>query len=526
MADDGASAGSGAGTSPSNRRSASGERRRAADGAAPLLAMRGISKTFGGVRALRDVDFSVATGEVHCLAGENGSGKSTLIKIVTGVHRADDGGHIEIAGQTVQAPTPALARRLGIGVIWQDLALFPELDVAENIAVDALASPWPRPVRRAGMREQAAAALDRLGIDLPLDAPLRTLAIGERQIVAIARAIAGDARLLFMDEPTASLTQSETDVLLDIVRGLSERDVGVVFVSHRLAEVLEISSAVTVLRDGALVGVYETDDMTQSRLSELMTGESHDSTVAARDIGDAPAVLELQGLSRAGEFEDIDLTVRRGEIVGLIGLIGAGRTELAHAIFGMTRPERGTMALEGKEVRFRDHRGAIDAGVAYISEDRLSLGLVQPQSIADNLALPVLDRLRRLAFLSNRKQDELVEHWVERLSVRIGEPEDAVTTLSGGNQQRIVIAKWLATEPTLLICDAPTVGVDVGARAGIFRIIRELAESGLAILLISDEASEVHFNSDRVLVMADGRIAGTHDPRTDALDSLEQKVYG
>ena len=490
-----------------------------------VLTMHAVSKTFGGVKALDAVSFTVQAGEVHCLAGENGSGKSTLIKIATGVYAADPGAVIEIGGQRVASPTPGLARRLGIAVIWQDLALFPEMTVAENIGFEALLGARPRLVARRRLRETARAALGRLGVDLDLDLPLRALPIAQRQIVAIARALVGDARLIFMDEPTASLTQAETDHLLAIVRTLAASGVAVVFVSHRLAEVLDVSSAVTVLRDGALVGVFPTAGMTQSRLTELMTGQTFDSVVSARDRGAAEPVLELRGLTRNGEYHDIDLTIRKGEIVGITGLIGAGRTELGHTLFGMTRAERGEIRLHGKPVAFRSNEAAIRAGIAYVSEDRLSLGLIQPQSIADNLTLTVLDRLLSFGLISPARKAGLAAGWIRELSVKVGKAVDPVSTLSGGNQQRIVLAKWLATEPRLLILDCPTVGVDVGARAGIFAIIRRLAEQGLAILLISDEAPEVYFNADRVLHMADGRIVGEYDPAGTSLAALEQAVY-
>jgi len=491
------------------------------------LRLKNVSKTFGGVKALDGVDFDVRAGEVHCLAGENGCGKSTLIKIVTGVYTPDPGAEIEILGSAETGVTPTRAKNLGIAVIWQDLALFPHMSIAENIAFDGMVGPLPRSVNRKSFRRQAADVLKRLGVTLDLDAPLHDLAIAERQIVAIARALMGEARLVFMDEPTASLTQSETDALLEIVRTLSSQGVTVVFVSHRLAEVLEISERVTVLRDGKLVGVYPTDGMTQTRLGELMTGQTLSSTLRARDLGDQPAVLETRGLTRDGEFHDVSLTVRRGEVVGLTGLIGAGRTELAHALIGMTRPDEGDILIDGNSVSPRHIRDAIKSGIAYVSEDRLSLGLIQPQSISDNMAISVLKRLLgMLGLISSDRQDQLVSRWIDELSVKIGEPSDAVSTLSGGNQQRVVLAKWLATEPRLLILDSPTVGVDVGARAGIFRIVHRLAEEGLAILMISDEVTEVMMNADRVLHMANGRIVETIDPRVTEVTAMEERVYG
>ncbi|MDZ4095137.1 MAG: sugar ABC transporter ATP-binding protein [Paracoccaceae bacterium] len=493
---------------------------------APALRLTHVTKHFGGVRALDDVAFEVRRGEVHCLAGENGCGKSTLIKIVTGVYTPDSGTGIEIFGIPVTAITPTAARALGIAVIWQDLALFPEMTVAENIAFDTLVGGRPRRVHYGAMRDMAAKVLGTLGVSLDLDTRLRSLPIADRQIVAIARALAGDARLIFMDEPTASLTQSETDSLLDLVRALSTRGVAIVFVSHRLAEVLEIAERVTVLRDGKLVGVFAAEGMTQSRLGELMTGRSLEKAVHARDQAAMRPVLEVRHLTRQGEFDDVSFTIRAGEILGLTGLIGSGRTELAHSIFGMTRADTGTLRLDEKPLALRSNRDAVAAGIAYVSEDRLSLGLIQQQSIADNIVLSVLPRISTKAgLMSQAKKDALVDHWIEDFTIKIGTPQDAVSTLSGGNQQRVVLAKWLATEPRLLILDSPTVGVDVGAREGIFAIVRALADKGLAILLISDEVPEVYFNADRVLQMVAGRIVAEHDPRTITLADLEAAIY-
>ena len=495
-------------------------------GSGDALCLRRVSKTFGGVRALDGVDFAVRRGEVHCLAGENGCGKSTLIKLVTGVHAPDPGAEITVFGERLAAITPNRARARGIAVIWQDLALFPHMTVAENIAFDEMVGRRPRLVAPNRYRKRVEATLDRLGVRLDLDAPLQTLPIAKRQMVAIARALMGDARLVFMDEPTASLTQSETDGLLEVVRTISAQGVAVVFVSHRLAEVLDVAVRVTVLRDGRLVGVYPTQGMTQARLGELMTGAMLEQKVAARDRSAAPPVLELEGLGRADEFEDVSLVVRRGEVVGLTGLIGAGRTELAHAIIGMRHADVGTIRLDGRAIRPQSIRDAIAMGIAYVSEDRLALGLIQPQSIADNTAIAVLDRLLNgLGLLSPRRKGTLVDRWIGELAVKIGSPADAVSTLSGGNQQRVVLAKWLATEPRLLILDSPTVGVDVGARAGIFTIVRRLADEGLAIMLISDEVSEVVFNADRVLHMAGGRIVAEHDPRKTSVEALEASIY-
>ncbi len=492
----------------------------------PLLHVEHVSKQFGGVNALDDVRFDVMPGEVLCLAGENGCGKSTLIKIITGVYQPEPGAVMRFNGRDIDGLNPAQARDLGIQVIWQDLALFAELSVAENIGFERNLGRLPRLVNTSAMRADAERILARLGVSLDLDAVLRTLPIAQRQIVAVARALVTEAKLVFMDEPTASLSQAETDALLTMVRRLSAEGIAVVFVSHRLAEVLDVCSRVTVLRDGQLVGTYPTAGMTQTRLTELMTGKTFDYAVSRRDLSAKPVVLDVVGLSRAGQYEDISLAIHAGEVVGITGRLGSGRTELALSLFGMTQPTSGVVRLDGRPVRFASNHEAIRAGVAYVSEDRLTLGLIQPQSIEDNTSIAVLDSLLDpWPLISFRKREALVAKWIRDLGVKIGKPSNAISTLSGGNQQKVVLAKWLATNPRLLILDSPTVGVDVGARAGIFAIVRGLAESGIAILLISDEISEVYFNADRILHMRDGRIVGAYLPGDTDILAIEEAVH-
>jgi simple sugar transport system ATP-binding protein len=491
----------------------------------PILSLSEISVSFGGVRALDSVSFEVLPGEVQCIAGENGSGKSTLIKVITGVYQPAPGGHFAISGNLVGTMSPAMARTAGIEVIWQDLALFGEMTVAENIGIEAVLGNAPRLVNHKAIRRTARDVLARLGADIDIDARLGTFAISQRQIVAIARALVHDARVIFMDEPTSSLTRSETKRLLDIVRGLSLQGIAVVFVSHRLAEVLEISTRVTVLRDGKLVGVFPTQGISQSHLTELMTGKTFEQSVMAGDHSSAPVVLRVEGLTRQGDYGDVSLTIRKGETLGLTGLLGAGRTELALSIFGMMRPDRGSVSIAGAPMRSNSNRDAIRAGIGYLSEDRLSLGLIQPQSIADNMVIPVLDKILDRKLISYSKKNALVWHWIDELAIKIGSQTDAISTLSGGNQQRVAIAKWLAVGLRLIILDSPTVGVDVGARAGIFEIVERLAAEGLAILLISDEVPEVYFNADRILHMAGGKIVAEYDPRSISLNALEAAVY-
>jgi simple sugar transport system ATP-binding protein len=329
-----------------------------------------------------------------------------------------------------------------------------------------------------------------------------------------------------MDEPTASLSHAETKALLTIVRRLSADGIAVVFVSHRLAEVLDVCTRVTVLRDGQYVGTFPTAGMTQTRLTELMTGRTFDYAVRTTDLSAAPVVLKVEGLSRRNEYDAVSFCVKKGEILGVTGRLGAGRTELALSLFGMTRPSGGAVSLDGKKLSLGSNRDAIRAGIAYVSEDRLQLGLVQQQSIGDNTAAAVLDDLLDATrLIAPGKRDALVHDWIQKLAVKIGKPEDAVSTLSGGNQQRIVLAKWLATNPKLLILDSPTVGVDVGARAGIFAIIHKLAEQGMAILLISDEIPEVYFNADRILHMRNGRMVAEYMPGTTTIDQIERDVH-
>ncbi len=492
----------------------------------PFLRLRGVSKRFGGALALDRVDWDVLPGEVHCLAGENGCGKSTLIKAVAGVHAPEPGGAVEIDGADALPLSPARAKALGIQVIFQDLSLFPNLSVAENVGIDAVLHGLARPARRARMRATAEAALDRLGHRLPLDARVGDLPIAERQIVAICRGLAAEARLVFMDEPTASLTRTEVRRLLAIVARLKADGIAVVFVSHRLDEVLQIADRVTVLRDGRKVGTFPASGMDGRRLAELMTGLRIQHATVARDMDAAPPLLEVRGLSRAGEYEDVSFTLRRGEVLGLTGLLGAGRTELALSLFGMTRPDRGTAALEGRPYAPRSNRDAVRAGVAYVSEDRLNLGLNMRQSIQDNAALAVLDRLaRRFGLIPPDGRRALAARWVERLAIKTPGLEKPVQTLSGGNQQRVVLAKWLATEPKLLILDSPTVGVDIGNKQGIYDVVRALSGAGVGVLLISDEVGEIFATCDRVLHLRAGRLVGEAVPGRVSEGELEASVY-
>ena len=491
----------------------------------PFLRLTGVSKRFGGVQALRGIDWSVMPGEVHCLVGENGCGKSTLIKAVAGVHPPTEGG-IAIDGHDVLPLDPGKAKKLGIQVIFQDLSLFPNLSVAENIAVEHNLTHVLRPVRESVTRQIARDVLRRLDLTLDLAAPVSDLSVAERQIVAIARGLAGKARLVFMDEPTASLTRAEVDRLLRIVGRLKADGIAVVFVSHRLEEVVQVAERVTVMRDGAIVGTYDVAAVDQRRIGHLMTGLDIEQPIVARDMTAAEPLLVVDRLSRRGEFADVSFTLRRGEVIGIVGLLGSGRTELALTLFGMNRAEGGSIRLDGRALRLRSNRDAVRAGIAYVSEDRLSLGVVLPQSIGDNVILAVMRGLRsRLGLLSGRRRRAVAEDWVQRLAIKVPAVDRAVGTLSGGNQQRVVIAKWLAAKPSVLILDSPTVGVDIKNKQGIYRLVADLARQGVGVIVISDEVGEVFATCDRILHMRAGRLVGHAVPGVVSEHDMEARIY-
>ena len=491
---------------------------------ANFLDLRGISKHFGGVVALRDVSLSLAPGEVHCLVGENGSGKSTLIKIISGVLRPEPGGRILIEGREYPHLNPVQSTACGIQVIYQDLSLFPNLSVAENIAVAGHLGA-PRLVTWRALRETAEAAMARIGASLDPDTRVEDLSIANRQLVAICRAMAADAKLVIMDEPTASLTRHEVDALVRLVADLKRAGICIVFVSHRLDEVMEIAERVTVLRDGAKVGEFDARDIDNRKLATLMTGKSFSYRTSAADSARADTVLSVRHLSRTGQYEDVSLDIHAGEILGMTGLLGSGRTEFALSLFGMNRPSSGEIRLNGKALALKTNAQAIDEGIAYVSEDRLNLGLVLEQPIASNILVTVLDKLPdRLGLVSEATRHRTAKKWIEELAIKAPNPDHAVRTLSGGNQQRVVLAKWMATQPKLLILDNPTVGVDIAAKDGIYEVVRALAAKGVAILLISDEVSEVFYHAHRVVVMRRGRLVSECIPHTSTEEQLQAVV--
>jgi rhamnose transport system ATP-binding protein len=474
-----------------------------------LVKLSGVSKSFGGVPALHTVDFDVQAGEVHALVGENGAGKSTLVRIITGAH-APDTGKVEIAGQPLDRADPLLARQLGIAAIYQQPALFPDLSVAENLALGLEAGgSW----RRVGWRERrrrATALLARLGAAIDPDAEAGSLRMAEQQLVEIARALGGQARVLVMDEPTASLAEAEAERLFQLIGELRQAGVGIVYVSHRLGEVLRIADRVTVLRDGALVATRPAAELTSNELIRLMVGRELDAVFPKRAVPRGGRVLEARGLScRATRVREVTLELFAGEILGLAGLMGSGRTELAHVLFGLTPADGGALFVQGRPVRIDLPSRAVALGLAYVPEDRRRHGVIPEMGVAANATLAVLRWIVRGPFLDGGKERELAQGFVDRFAIRTPSLDTPVAYLSGGNQQKVALSRWLATRPAVLILDEPTQGVDVGAKAEIHRLMVDLAEQGLAILMISSELPEILGMSDRIAVMREGTVVGT-----------------
>jgi rhamnose transport system ATP-binding protein len=483
----------------------------AADPAAPLLEVRDIEKTFPGVRALSGVSFEVRAGEVHALLGENGAGKSTLIKIISGVYEPDSGS-ILIGGRETRFTSPEDAKRAGVATIYQELLLFPELTVAENIFLGHAPRAGMGRIDWSAMRARAEALLASLEIDdLAANQVVGALSVGNRQRVEILRALSHDARILIMDEPTAALTESDVTRLFDIVRRLRARGVGIVYISHRLDEIFTIGDRVTVLRDGAYVGARNVADTNASELVQMMVGRRIDNLFPKTTVPFGAPVLEARDIVRHPITKGVSLTVRAGEIVGLAGLVGSGRSELAQTLFGITPAESGEIRLMGEGVTIDSAETARSKGIAYVPEDRGVQGLVRPMSVLHNFSLAALGSLSRAGFIDRGAERRMAEEGVRRFRVKTSSVDEVAGRLSGGNQQKIVLGKWLANNPKLLILDEPTRGIDVGAKAEIHRLMSELAGAGVAILMISSELPEVLGMSDRVLVMREGRLVAEFD---------------
>src|SRR5579871_1002391 len=481
-----------------------------------LLQLSAITKSFGAVRALKGVSFDLQAGEVHALLGENGAGKSTLIKIITGAHQPD-GGDIELDGQKVPKLSPSIARKLGIACIYQQPALFPDLTVAENIGLRLEPATAFSRVNWKPRREQARKLLERIGAEISPDAEVRTLSMPEQQLVEIACALGAGARIVIMDEPTASLTQKETHLLFAVVRELRKNGVGIIYISHRLEEIFQLADRVTVLRDGESVGTNQVDQINESALIKLMVGREVTTIYPPSENVPGEVAFALKNLCcAAGGVKNVSLEIGAGEILGLAGLVGAGRTELARTIFGITPADAGEMLLDGKRIEVRSPQDAVARGIAYVPEDRRRHGVILEMPIAQNMTMAIHRKIFPGTWLRFGAERQLALDFIRDLSIRTSGPDAPGNSLSGGNQQKVALARWLAAKPKLLILDEPTQGVDVGAKSEIHKIIRSLAKNGLAVLMISSDLPEILGMSDRIAVMRGGAITATLPAKTEA----------
>lgn len=500
----------------------------------PLLRMQGISKAFPGVQALQGVDFEVAHGEIHALVGENGAGKSTLMKILTGALRPDSG-QIFLRGQPVEIPSPRAAQALGISMIHQELSLIPYLTVGQNIFLGREPRrgrlglvDWPRLYR------QAQALLDRLNVGVDARAEVRDLSIAQQQMVEVAKALALNAEpgrgfgatLIAMDEPTSTLTERETEVLFDLMRSLKAAGVSLIFISHRLEEIFRIADRLTVLRDGCLVGVRAAAEVDADDVVRMMVGRQLSEMYPRTDAVRGGPMLEVRNLQDGRELHGASLTVHSGEIVGVAGLVGAGRTALAETVFGVRRATAGEVRLAGRPLRLRGPGDAIRQGMGFVPEDRKGQGLFLNMAVRENIAISSLKRLSRLGFLRFAAADRLAGEFVRRLAIRTPSLRQRVRNLSGGNQQKVIIARWLALNPKVLILDEPTRGVDVGAKAEIHGLMNQLVAQGVAVLMISSELPEVLGVSDRILVMRAGRIVAEFSRAEATEDAIMRAATG
>ncbi|BAS26412.1 sugar ABC transporter ATP-binding protein [Limnochorda pilosa] len=491
-----------------------------------VLATRGLTKSFSGPPVVRDVDLDLRPGEVHALVGENGAGKSTFLRMLAGVHRQDRG-QILLDGAPVEVSSPSVAQSYGLALISQEPMLFPDLSVAENIVAGEYPVARPVPwVRWGAMYLEAQELLESIGSNLDARQRVGGLSVAQQQMVEIATALARRARIVLMDEPTASLSPREVDRLFGIVRTLIKRGASVVFVNHRLEEVFTIANRITILRDGAKVGTFPTSEITRDEVVRRMVGRDLVWLYDKPPSQAGPVVLEVEHLTRRGVFHDVSFHVRRGEIVSLAGLVGAGRSEVARAIFGVDPPDRGTVRVDGQPVRMRSPREALQAGLAYLPEDRQHQGLVLPLSVAQNITLSILREVTRLGWLRTGAEEAIAGRLVERLQVKTDRVAQPVEQLSGGNQQKVLVGKYLVTHPKVLILDEPTRGVDIGAKAEIHRLMGELAQQGLGILMISSELPEVLAMADRILVLREGRLVKELSPDEATEETVMRAAVG
>jgi rhamnose transport system ATP-binding protein len=471
-----------------------------------LLEVHDVTKSFGAVAAVQGVSFPLYAGEAHALVGENGAGKSTIVKMLAGVHRPDTG-TLRLHGENVEFHSPKDAKAAGIAVIYQEPTLFPDLSVAENIAMGNHPLTRLHQIDRRAMNANATRFFRRLGVHLDPGRAARGLSIADQQIVEIAKALSSDARILIMDEPTAALSAVEVERLFAVVRSLRDEGAAIMFISHRFEEIIALCERVTIMRDGKHVATELVADLTVDDMIRRMVGRDLSALFPKQDVAAGDVVLEVDGLTRAGVFSDITFSVRAGEIVALAGLVGAGRSEVMQAVFGVDPYDSGTVTVLGKRLRPHSPRAAMAAGMALVPEDRRQQGLVMELSVERNVTLPRARTLARLGLLWGANERNEAWRWTRRLQTKLGRLSDPVGTLSGGNQQKVVLAKWLSTGPKLLIVDEPTRGIDVGTKAEVHRLMSSLAAEGIAIVMVSSELPEVLGMADRIIVLREGRIS-------------------
>ena len=477
------------------------------------IEMRGIDKAFGSNQVLKDAGFLLKDGEVHALMGENGAGKSTLMKILTGVYTRD-AGTVLVDGQEVNYKNPQEAEKAGIVFIYQELNVLFDLTVEENLFMGKEITKKFGICDKKAMRAKAQEIMDRMGVKIPVNAVMSDLSVGQQQMVEICKALMVDAKVIIMDEPTAALTQSETEALFKVMNGLREKGVSIVYISHRMEEIFELCDRITILRDGQYIGTRNICDITMDDVVQMMIGREIGERYPKRDVEIGGEILRVEGLTHEKIFRDVNFSVRAGEVLGVSGLMGAGRTEIMQAIFGNLPIVSGKLFIEGQEVSIKNPRQAIAAGIGFITEDRKTEGLLLEKSIAENIELANLGKVSKNAVLSRKKGAELVKRGIEEFRVKCFGPEHECGNLSGGNQQKVVLAKWIYTDPKILILDEPTRGVDIGAKKEIYNVINEMAAKGVAVIMVSSELPEVLGMSDRIMVVHEGHITGIIDAET------------
>jgi simple sugar transport system ATP-binding protein len=493
-----------------------------------LLELINISKNYDGVKALDNFSLIIEKGEIHALVGENGSGKSTLLKIVTGSLAANEGSILKIEGKVVKNYKSIDSIHNGIEIIYQDLGLFPNMTVEENISLNQTLESQRQVINWKKVNQIALHAMAQIDINLDPKVMVKDLSIADQQLVAICRSLTQNAKVIIMDEPTSSLTRKEVHSLFSIIRQLSSKGITIIFVSHKLDEVFEIAERITVLRDGKKIGTYSKKETNPEKIASLMTGgEITYSRYSFKNNSGEMPLLELNALSKKDNYLNINLKLYKGEILGIIGPLSSGRTELSLSVFGLNLPYEGNIKINGKEILINSTQKAIQNGIVYVPEDRMSSGVILSKPISSNICLTILNRLRgKSGFLSNKKREVLVKEWVKSLTIKCTNPEMVVSSLSGGNQQKVVLAKWLATEPRIIILDSPTAGIDVGAKSKIYELMRELASKGLGIIMISDEIPEVINNCNRILIMKKGRILKEYEVNDNLnKEALMDEIY-